>query len=85
MVYALCVEVMEMTKNSIFSDFINKKVKIMHDDGGKIHFARGTVVKADDKFIVLKGDFSDQLIRIDTIIKINHMKNGGNDYERNTA
>ncbi len=58
----------------IFEELIGKKVKVVYDDFGKPQFSRGILQKVEEDFIIVDGDISKQIIRIDKILKINHIK-----------
>lgn len=61
-------------KTEIFEKFLGKKIKILYDDFGKPQISRGVLNKIEGDFLIVEGDFSEQIIRIDKITKINHIK-----------
>ena len=67
-----------MSKNNkIFKTFEGKNVKVIINDLDKPHFIRGVVTRVDDNFILIKGDYSEQIVPLDSILKITHNLEGG--------
>ena len=57
-------------EDSMFEQFLNKFVKIVYDDFGNPKLARGVLIKYDNNFIFLKGDYNEQVIAISKIQKV---------------
>jgi transcription antitermination factor NusA-like protein len=66
---------MKQVKN-IFQELKGKRVKVIIKDIDKIHFIRGVLSEANKDFILIKGDFSEQIVLISTILKITHNLEG---------
>jgi len=58
----------------LFEKLIDKDVKIIINDLGTPHFIRGTIKNIGDEFILIRGDYSEQIILMSTILKIVHNK-----------
>lgn len=56
---------------------IGKEVKVIYNDLGKPHFARGILKSETKAHIFVEGDISSQLIAKQTILKLNCIKNRG--------
>ena len=41
--------------NSVFSEFLNKNVKALYNDGGQLKTARGNLIMADGTFVKING------------------------------
>lgn len=63
-------------KKEIFQEFLNKFIKIVYDDFGKPQTAKGILKKIDSNFLYIKGDYSEQVVSVSKILKINYL--GGN-------
>ena len=61
---------------SIFQGLKGKRVKVIIKDIDKIHFIRGVLSEVNKDFILIKGDFSEQIVLISTILKITHNLEG---------
>ena len=66
---------MKQVKN-IFQELKGKRVKVIIKDIDKIHFIRGVLSETNKDFILIKGDFSEQIVLISTILKITHNLEG---------
>jgi len=63
-----------MPKYDIITEEDRKMLKLLYDDFGNPQFARGILKKIEEGFLIIEGDFSEQIIKIDKITKINHIK-----------
>ncbi len=63
----------------IFLELKGKQVKILIKDIDKHHFLRGRIEKVGEDFLLIKGDYSEQIITFDSIVKISHNLQGGID------
>ena len=66
---------MKQVKN-IFQELKGKRVKVIIKDIDKIHFVRGVLSEVNKDFILIRGDFSEQIILISSIIRITHNLGG---------
>ena len=53
-----------------FKNFAGKFVKIRYKDGDTISIARGILLEEKEKFLFLKGDYTEICILKDSILKI---------------
>jgi len=60
----------------MFKTFEGKNVKVIIKDLDKPHLIRGKVVKVENGFILIKGDYSEQIVPFDSILKITHNLEG---------
>ncbi len=63
-----------MTNQDTFKRFISRKVKVVYKEYDAMQIGKGILVSFNDKHIILDGDVSEQLIPIDSIIKLSAMK-----------
>lgn len=63
-----------MTSQDSFKDFMNKKIKVVYKEFENLQIGRGILTSVDKKFLTLDGDFSYQVIPIESIIRISCMK-----------
>ena len=68
---------MKKQSTNIFQELKGKKVKVIIKDIDKIHFIRGVLSDVNKEFILIKGDFTEQIVLISTILKITHNLEGG--------
>ena len=60
-----------------FKSFINKFVKVVYTDGTRFSIARGILVKENQRYLFLKGDYTHICILKDLVKKITCQVQGG--------
>ena len=55
---------------NIFTEFLNHFVKVVYDDFGSPQIAKGVLIKIENNFAFIKGNYKEQMINISKIIKI---------------
>jgi hypothetical protein len=67
---------LELNKK-IFLELKGKQVKLLIRDIDKHHFIRGKIIDVGEGILLIKGDYSEQIIAFDSIVKITHNLTGG--------